>query len=153
MPNSNLTILGIDPGIKRIGYGILKFTENGFIYQTAGVFDIKLSLQKQLENLINHYHPQLIGIEKIYFGVNKTSALKVSEIRGIIKNTVSDLKIIELAPTQVKLIICGYGRADKQAIKKMIKNSLDLPKNLKSKDSIDALAIALASFYVQRLDK
>jgi len=153
MPNSNLTILGIDPGIKKIGYGIIKFSNDSFNYQTAGIFDIRLPLQKQLENLINNYHPQLIGIEKIYFGVNKTSALKVSEIKGIIKNTVSDLKIIELAPTQVKLIFCGYGRADKQAVKKMVKNSLDLPKDLKSKDSIDALAIALAAFYVKRLDK
>jgi crossover junction endodeoxyribonuclease RuvC len=153
MPNSNLTILGIDPGIKKIGYGVIKFSKNCFNYQTAGIFDIKLSLQKQLENLVNNYRPQLIGIEKIYFGVNKTSALKVSEIKGVIKNTFSDLKIIELAPTQVKLIICGYGRADKQAIKKMVKNSLDLPKNLKSKDGIDALAIALAAFYIKRLDK
>mgnify|MGYP005811019835 CR=1 FL=1 len=153
MPNSNLTILGIDPGTKKIGYGVVKFSENCFIYQTAGIFNIKISIQKQLENLIIDYHPQLMGIEKVYFGVNKTSALKVSEIKGIIKNAASDLKIIELAPTQVKLIICGYGRADKQAVKKMVKNSLDLPKDLKSKDGIDALAIALAAFYIKRLDK
>ena len=86
MPNSKLTILGIDPGTKKIGYGVIEFSNNSFRYQTAGIFDIRLSLQKQLENLISNYHPKLIGIEKVYFGVNKTSALKVSEIKGIIKS-------------------------------------------------------------------
>ena len=78
MPNSNLTILGIDPGIKKIGYGIIKFSNDSFNYQTAGIFDIRLPLQKQLENLINNYHPQLIGIEKIYFAIFKFQIIKFS---------------------------------------------------------------------------
>ncbi len=158
MPNfkNNSIILGIDPGFKRIGYGVIKKSGDGFSFLDTGMLratgtktQIALEVSKKLDTLIRAYQPDLFAIEKIYFGRNITSVLTVSELKGVLllgaeKN---NIPIAEVTPLEVKSMVCGYGKADKLAVRKIILHTLTVPKSIKSKDAIDALAIAIAGYY------
>lgn len=145
-----MIILGIDPGTKKIGFGLIKKEKRGYSFVAAGLIKPgKTDLLKtvaELKTLLKKYRPQLLALEKIYFGKNSSSALAVSELKGIFlfQAKTARLKIIELSPTEVKTIICGYGRADKFSVRKMMEKFISIDKKIKSKDAIDALAIALA---------
>ena len=157
MRNSKNVILGIDPGLKRIGFGIISQQDGEFSFRAAGLLipETKKTLAKtklfltagqSLQKLVKKFKPQLLAIEKIYFGQNASNALNISELRGVLLFLAAQLNlpVQELSPTEIKFLICGYGRADKQSIRKMVGYNLILPPELRSKDAVDALAIALA---------
>lgn len=153
---NNPIILGIDPGFKRIGYGVIKKSRSGFSFLDTGMLratgtktQIALTVSEKLDALIHTYQPDVFAIEKIYFGRNITSVLTVSELKGVLllgaeKN---GIPIVEVTPLEVKSMVCGYGKADKLAVRKIILYTMNIPKSIKSKDAIDALAIAIAGYY------
>jgi len=149
-----ITILGIDPGTKKIGYGLIKKEGNSLKYLQSGLIDNNnspkekqlLKIEKDLTKIIKKAKPNLVGIEKLYFLKNKKTALDVAQAKGVIMAVLAKSKIplIEVSPTQVKLATTGNGKATKKEVAKMVYLTLGLDQNSKKIDDItDALAIAI----------
>lgn len=149
-----MTILGIDPGTNRIGYGLLRLNNNkiesldyGCIRLTSdqGGYTHLDQLHQETNKLIKKFSVNIIAIEKLFFFKNNKTVMSVSEARGVIilaavKNS---LKIKEFTPLQVKQAVSGYGRAEKKEVQKMVRLILGLKKDPQPDDAADALAIAI----------
>ncbi len=149
-----MRVLGIDPGYAIIGWGVLdysgnKFTvvEYGAITTPAGIpFEKRLlSIHEQMDELIERLKPESIGIEKLYFNSNTTTAIDVAQARGVILlSAVShNLTFGEYTPLQVKQSVTGYGRAEKKQVMEMTRQILGLKSVPKPDDTADALALAI----------
>lgn len=149
-----MLILGIDPGIARIGWGIIEKNNTQTKSVLFGCFETKSEEQMPnrlkyifsfLTQLIDEYHPGSLAIEDLFFNTNAKTALVVGQARGVVMLTAA-LKNIPVAvytPLQVKIAITGYGRAEKSQIGQMVKVLLKLQSIPKPDDTADALAIAL----------
>ncbi len=153
-----MIILGIDPGTTRVGYAVIKKKDNDNLnLLTCGCLESKNKEQKDrlreisdlISNLILKYHPEILAIEKLFFAKNAKTALAVAEARGVIINSANylNLNISEFTPLEVKVAITGYGKAEKEQVKKMACRILKLEKMPKIDDTSDALAIALTACY------
>ncbi|MBI2633891.1 MAG: crossover junction endodeoxyribonuclease RuvC [Parcubacteria group bacterium] len=152
--SEELVVCGFDPGTKRIGYGIVSFSRGkaaclsyGKLFQTAP--PSLLSLGEETKKLFLHYSPSHVAIERVFFGRNSSSALPVSEARGVLCFLAKEagLPLLEFTPQEVKSSVSGYGRADKMALARMVKIILGLKNNSLLPDESDALAIALAAVF------
>ena len=137
-----MIILGIDPGYARLGYAILKKDSQVEKLIASSCIETSpkekhseriLKLAKKVEKLIEKYKPNILAIEKLYFTTNQKTALKVAEIKGIVLYIAlkNKLKTVEYTPLEIKVAVCGYGKAPKEQVKKMVKLLLNLKKNLK----------------------
>jgi crossover junction endodeoxyribonuclease RuvC len=155
-------ILGIDPGTKIMGYGIITAMGNKPLLVEMGICNFSritdhyLRLEKIFHNtlhLIDTYHPDELAIEAPFFGKNVQSMLKLGRAQGVaISAALSrQIPIFEYAPRKIKLSITGQGAASKEQVAAFLKNILKfdvIPKNL---DATDGLAAAMCHFY-QRTD-
>lgn len=153
-----MTILGFDPGTAATGFGAVKISKkkkgkNDFRCLTYGVIqtDPNLSNTQRLKKiylevrkLIKKYQPKILILESLYFFKNFKTAFRVSEARGVILLAASQGKILikEYSPLQIKMNVCGYGRASKKQIQEMIKILFGL-KEIPSDDAADALGAIL----------
>jgi crossover junction endodeoxyribonuclease RuvC len=155
-----LIILGIDPGLATVGYGVLnegKCTDYGIINtlkekQTAErLLDISLAL----ESLIHKYKPEAIAIEELFFNTNHKTAIAVAQARGVILCTAlrCGCKLYEYTPLQIKQGLTGYGRADKKQIQQMVATLLKLKSVPRPDDAADALAVALCHMQTNRFSE
>ncbi|MFH2022646.1 MAG: crossover junction endodeoxyribonuclease RuvC [Patescibacteria group bacterium] len=153
-------ILGIDPGYDRIGWAVGQKKAQSIEVLGYGLIQTdsktKLSqryqqIQQELSQVIKQYQPQICAIEKLFFAQNKTTALKVSEARGVIVITAIShhLAIREFSPQKIKLCVTGYGKADKKAVTKMLRIQLKLPAGKLIDDVTDALAVVLTASFMQ----
>lgn len=158
MTTKNETIiLGIDPGFGRMGYGVVEKLKTGewrgldfgcidtspkktFVARLQEVYD-------GVDFLIKKYKPSVVGVEKLYFARNVTTAIEVAQARGVILLCAAQagLQIDEFTPQQVKQAITGYGKAEKVQMQKMVAIILGIKGKIKSDDAADALAIALCT--------
>jgi crossover junction endodeoxyribonuclease RuvC len=155
--------LGIDPGTRRIGYGIvetdgaeLKFIAAGIVEVTASNDISALEETKQgLDRLIKKYKPDVMGIEKLFFAKNTKTALSVAQARGVILLATKErgIRIKEYTPNEVKQGVTGYGFADKKAVAKMVRLILKKDDLKIIDDASDALAIAILSTGERLLDR
>ena len=150
------TILGIDPGSSKIGYGVI-LSKNGTIKPKAlgyGYIDLKncigdgkrlLQLHEDLKEILSKYNPHEIAIENVYFFKNAKTITPVMQSKGVILFTAAQagIKVYEYTPLQIKQTISGYGRGEKNFIKRLVQLSLDINTNIEPDDASDALAIAL----------
>lgn len=152
-------ILGIDPGLATTGWGVLKRTSNTR-FQTLDYGTIKTSsstqeaarleqIYRETARLIAQFNPHKIALEKLFFGKNAKTAMRVEQAKGVIllAATQSKLVIEEYTPLQIKITITGYGRADKQQMQKMIQRLLKLNKLPQPSHAADALAVALTAAF------
>ena len=149
-----MVILGIDPGLAIVGWGIIE-SLGGKIrpiaygsITTPAHTDIEerlLMIQNDLEALINKYRPDEMAVEELFFNTNITTGIAVAEARGVIICTAHKLgvKISEYTPLQVKQAVVGYGKAEKRQVIAMVTALLNLPKPPKPDDVADAVAIAI----------
>lgn len=144
------TILGIDPGTTRIGYGIIKKEGAQLGILEFGCLEINSinrlkSTKEELLNLIKKYRPDRAAVEKLFFVKNAKTAMAVSEARGVIMLCLEEkgIPVQEFTPLEIKQWISGYGRAGKAQIQKMVKLLLKLEKEPTPDDAADALAIAI----------
>ncbi len=151
---SVLRILGIDPGIAIVGFGVLDcdkgkqtMVQYGAINTEAGLplATRLVQIQTDLEQLILQFRPDEIAIEELFFSKNITTGIAVAHGRGIILYTAEKLgvPIYEYTPMQVKQAVVGYGLAEKRQVMDMVKRILKLKAVPKPDDAADALAIAL----------
>ncbi len=149
-----MVILGIDPGYGLIGYGVLKKEGHKLDVIDYGAIstpkDMPMSMRLQIiyESmlmLIDKYKPEEVGIEKLYWGRNITTAIPVAQARGVIILALQQrgVKIYEYTPLQVKSALVGTGRAEKSQVQYMVKTLLNLQKIPRPDDAADALAMAI----------
>ena len=148
-----MRILGIDPGSRKTGYGLIEHSNNksrhldsGFIRlnEKGTLIDRLLILSMELEKIIDRLNPNCGAIEKIFYSKNAQSALSLAHARGVIllKFSEKQLPIHEYQALKVKQTVVGAGRADKEQIKHMVKILLKINDSLQE-DQADALAVAL----------
>jgi len=148
---TNIKILGIDPGIGRIGWGLIE--KNGSkispidygCIETLAEEARLLSLKKRLTDIVKKNKPKMLVVEKIFFSRNVKTAIKVSEARGVILLCAQEynLDVLEPTPMQVKQLITGFGHATKSDVAQNMARTLKIEKIPKPDDVADALAIAL----------
>ena len=153
-----MTALGIDPGSAICGYGFVEAIGGQVVAKNFGVIttspkarmqDRLLKIHTELDALIKAFEPQIMGIEKLFFGKNATTAIPVGQARGVVLLCAAqnNLDIIEITPNEVKQSVTGYGGADKAQVIYMVTKLLNLPAPPKPDDAADALAIAIAAAY------
>jgi crossover junction endodeoxyribonuclease RuvC len=148
-----LRILGIDPGSRITGYGIIEKQGNYLRHVIHGevkprkdsLLSIVLSsIYQQLSAVIERTAPQAISLENIFYGKNVRSLIKQAQVRGVVIFAGADkgIPIFEYSPLEVKKAVVGYGRAEKRQVQVMVKAILNLPV-LPPADAADALAAAI----------
>lgn len=159
-----MVVLGIDPGLAIVGYGLIEAENGNFKMLDYGVIktlktetlpDRLAMIEENLIKLIDNFKPDCIAVEELFFYKNVSSAIAVAEARGVILLT--GVKhcgnIYEYTPMQIKQAITGYGGADKRQIQHMVKQLLRLKNIPKPDDASDALAIALTHAQVNKLSE
>lgn len=149
-----MRILGIDPGIATIGFGVLDSEKNKHALIKCGVITtpphIKLSdrlsqIYDDTVQLIQLFKPDAVSIEELFFNTNLTTGIAVAHGRGVILLACRkcDVPIFEYTPLQVKQAVVGYGRAEKHQVMEMVKRICRLNDVPKPDDAADAVALAI----------
>lgn len=158
-----MVILGIDPGLATMGYGVINAVRGNFSVIDYGVVTTpkELTLPKRLQQLedgvcelIETYKPDNVSIEELFFSKNITTGIPVAEARGVILLTaVKRLgdEVYEYTPNQIKQAMTGYGGADKQQMQLMVQALLKLKSVPRPDDAADALAVALCHAQTSRM--
>lgn len=152
-------ILGIDPGSRITGYGIIGVKGNVTEYIASGCIRVMdEDLPKRLKNvfdgvseIISQFKPNTFAIEQVFMAKNADSALKLGQARGaaIVAATCKDLPVFEYSARQVKQSVVGKGSADKVQVQHMVTHILKLHKTPQA-DAADALAVALCHLHTQQ---
>lgn len=152
-------ILGIDPGSRITGYGVIKIERNKTIYLGSGCIKVahdELSVRlkrifESVSEIITQFAPTSFAIEQVFMAKNPDSALKLGQARGaaIVAATQFDLPVAEYSARQIKQSVVGTGGADKAQVQHMVKQLLSLPKTPQA-DAADALAVALCHIHTQQ---
>ena len=149
-----MVILGIDPGLAIVGWGVLECCKGSFRVMGYGSIQTKAGLPVEeritqiydsMNIIIDKYKPEVMAIEELFWNTNQKTGISVAEARGtiILAAHKKGLKINEYTPLQVKQAVVGYGRAEKKQVIAMVTSILKLPKPPKPDDTADALAIAI----------
>ena len=149
-----MILLGIDPGLAIVGWGVVDYQNNRFrpiaygsIQTPAGMetADRLTLIHRDLAAIIDKYRPAQMAVEELFFTKNITTGIRVAEARGVILMTAREkgLSLAEYTPNQVKQAVVGYGGADKRQVIAMVTRILGLPEPPKPDDTADALAIAV----------
>ena len=138
-----MRILGIDPGLAIVGYGVVDYVGGKFNIVAMGSIETPAGIDTEdrieiiyndLCQIIKEYRPSEAAIEELFFNTNQKTAIAVAEARGV---------IAEYTPLQVKQSVVGYGRAEKQQVMEMVRIMLGFKEKIKLDDTADALAIAM----------
>ena len=151
---NNVVCLGVDPGLARGGYGAVTHTETGLVALNYGCIETNphmsfterlLFIHKALQEQITLCNPDMMSVERLFFGKNVKTAEYVYQARGVIMLLagVNSLPVIEPTPTRIKLSLCGTIKADKHAVQDTIRDILSLEETPKPDDTADALAAAV----------
>lgn len=147
--------LGIDPGTATTGFGLvrendqgnLEVVDYGVILTPAGLEPEKrlLEIFNRINQIILLHKPELCAVEKLFFQRNVTTAMSVSQARGVIllSFALAGLAVAEYTPMEIKQAVTGYGGADKRQVQLMVQSLLQLNELPKPDDAADALAIAI----------
>ncbi len=157
-----MRILGIDPGTGILGSGVIDVDVRGKVTLVdAGVIrtpvkeDDAVRLETifdEISEIIKETKPQAMSVEKLFFAQNVTTAMTVSQARGVVLlcGRQAGLDIAEYTPLQIKQAVTGYGRADKKQIQEMVRVILQLKEVPKPDDCADALAAAITHSMTMR---
>ena len=150
-----MTILGIDPGTTRIGYGLVEAEAGRFTFREAGIlpfsggdrFSTVRDVRTHLNRILTSFKPAAVSLERIYFAKNRKTGIQVAEMRGVIVSCIIEcgVPLYEYSPNEVKSALTGYGFADKKSVLKMVKLILREPDLALLDDASDALAIAIVA--------
>ena len=154
-----MRIIGIDPGLARVGYGIVDEIEGKKIMLDCGIIETEstqkeearlLEISNDLSSIINKWNPNNAAIEK-YFFYRSSTTISVVQARGVIIMTLGkhNLPIQEFPPMQIKLAVTGYGHSDKEEVLKSVMHELSIISPPQPDDAADALAIALTGIYMK----
>jgi len=156
-----MIVIGVDPGLARLGYGVIKAKRDGVAPLTYGCIQTPatmpagerlLAIYDGLAALFVQYPPDCIAVEKLFFTKNVTSAMSVAEVRGVLLLAAEQrgIPVTEYTPNQVKQAITGSGKADKRQVQEMICRLLHLDAVPRPDDAADGLSIALCHIHIMR---
>jgi crossover junction endodeoxyribonuclease RuvC len=155
----NVRILGLDPGSRRTGFGVIECRGSDYTHVAHGcivVAGLELAerlrrIFEQLQKLITEHGPGEIAVERVFVNRNVDSALKLGQARGAALCAVPEgVPVFEYAPRAIKLALVGSGAAEKAQVAHMIKTLLQLNEKI-SPDASDALAIAVCHAHTRRI--
>ncbi len=152
-----MRILGIDPGLARVGYGVIdtsngqqQMLDCGIIRTNPGIDDGErmVEIASDLRQLIRRWKPQLAAVEKFFFYRSSTT-ISVVQARGVIIMTLARFRVpvMEFPPMQIKLALAGSGHAEKDEVLDAVMRELNLDQPPRPDDAADALAIALTGWF------
>ena len=155
-----IRVLGIDPGSRTTGYGVVEMRGNRLAHVAHGAIsggrDDALgprlaAIYRGLREVLETYRPQEMSVEGIFHARNAQSALKLGHARGVVLLTaeLTEVPVAEYTPMQVKSAVVGYGRADKRQVQDMVRRLLTLPEVVGT-DASDALAVAICHLQTRR---
>lgn len=158
-------IIGFDPGLAIIGYGVLDVDDRGnksvadygiITSPKEESFPVRLAIiYERVTKLIEQFKPDEIAVEELFFNTNITTGINVAHARGVLLLAAvhSCGKLYEYTPLQIKQAMTGYGRADKKQIQEMVRVYLNLAKIPRPDDAADALAVALTHIQTGGFDE
>lgn len=149
-----MRILGIDPGTGILGFGVIDVEKNSMTLVDAGVIKTPVhqadsdrleTIFNELSEIINECKPTVMAVEKLFFAQNVTTAMSVSQARGVVLllGKQHKMELHEYTPQQIKQALTGYGKAEKAQIQEMVRTILKLKTIPKPDDAADALAAAI----------
>jgi crossover junction endodeoxyribonuclease RuvC len=153
-----MLVLGIDPGMAILGYGLVKQDGNSLKVIDYGVVNTPsdmdtphrlVAIFDSVCELIDRYAPQAVAVEELFFNKNVKTALAIGHARGVavLAAALKGLEVYEYTPLQVKQAVVGYGRASKQQVQQMVRMLLNLPCVPKPDDAADALAVSICHIH------
>ena len=154
-----MIILGIDPGLARVGFGLIETSSKQIKMLDCGIIKTNKSesegermveIAKDLSELIQKWNPNLAAVEKFFFYKSSTT-ISVVQARGVLIMTLARFKIpiVEFPPMQIKLAVAGSGHAKKDEVLEAVMRELNLTTPPRPDDAADALAIALTGLFQQ----
>jgi crossover junction endodeoxyribonuclease RuvC len=157
-----LRILGIDPGSRVTGYGVIDKSGNYLRHVLHGeikppkehlLSDVLMHISQRLGEVIDETGPQAVGLENVFYGKNVRSLIRQAQVRGVVIFTCANrgIPVFEYSPLEVKKAVVGYGRAEKRQVQMMVKAilKLDTPPPADAADAL-AAAICQANFSKER---
>lgn len=149
-----MRILGIDPGTGILGFGVIDVAKGQLKLVDAGVIKTPVhqadsdrleTIFNELTEIINECKPTVMAVEKLFFAKNVTTAMSVSQARGVVLllGKQHKMELYEYTPMQIKQGLTGYGKATKAQIQEMVRTVLKLKTVPKPDDAADALACAI----------
>ena len=149
-----MRILGIDPGVATIGFGVVDSGKNRMSLLKCGVITTPAhtslssrleQIFRDMEDLLALFKPDAVSVEELFFNTNITTGIAVAHARGVILLAcrLAGVQIFEYTPLQVKQSVVGYGRAEKKQVMDMVKRLCNLPAPPKPDDAADAVALAI----------
>ena len=160
-----MIILGLDPGLATMGYGVIEKQKNdNNVAVDYGVvltpknesLPVRLAmLEEGVNKILNKYKPDEIAVEELFFVKNITTGIPVAHARWVMLLTCIKYcgKLYEYTPNQIKMSLTGYGRADKLQMQQVVTSLLHLSKIPRPDDAADALAVALCHAHTSRFGK
>ena len=154
-----MRILGIDPGLARVGYGVIETSHGeqrmldcGIIRTDQGRPDGQrmVEIARDLRFLIRAWKPQQAAVEKFFF-YRSSNTINVVQARGVVIMTLARFNIptVEFAPMQIKLTLAGFGHAEKNEVLDAVMRELNLQEPPRPDDAADALAVALTAWFLR----
>jgi crossover junction endodeoxyribonuclease RuvC len=149
-----MRIVGVDCGTEKTGFGVIDTDGRHHKLVSAGVVVTKNteSLYRRLSHIafelrevVRAFSPEVMAVEEVFHAVNTKSALKLAHVRGVVLLLAAEagLELGEYSPLEVKMSVVGYGRAEKQQVKMMVRSLLGAVQEFESYDVTDALAVAI----------
>lgn len=155
-------VLGIDPGTATTGFGLVRERDDGSLEMVEfGVISTPkdvaahhrlVQLYDEIKKIIKRHKPDSVGVEKLFFQRNISTAIAVGQARGVLMLAIAQagLDVAEYTPNEVKQAVAGYGSADKRQVQEMVRVLLSMPSIPKPDDAADALAIAITHIHTRR---
>jgi len=153
-----MIILGIDPGTRTTGYGLVREEHNslscieyGAIKNPArlNAWECHLRIADGIEKIIREYQIDCVAVESQFFYKNARTALRIGEARSValLPATRAGIPITEYAPKRIKKALVGTGSATKEQVQHMVRTVLNVKEKITPEDAADALAIAICHFH------
>jgi crossover junction endodeoxyribonuclease RuvC len=156
-----MVIMGVDPGSRVTGYGVVSVDGNHFHCLDYGAISVVLNgsapeiperlkkIHSALTEVMVRFEPEIVVVEGLFYAVNVKSALTLGHARGVVLLAAAQrgLPVAEYSPLEVKKAVTGYGRADKGQVQTMVKTLLNLKSEPQPHDASDALALALCQAF------
>lgn len=158
-----MRIIGIDPGIGRMGWGILEESKGKYEVFQYGCIETSQKLTEEqrikqiydeLSVIFQEWKPEVLAIEELFFSKNVTTAFAVGQARGVVLLIAAqhNMPVVSYNPGEVKVAVTGYGKAEKKQIAQMVKMILKLESLPKLDDTTDALAVALTHAFSHKMN-
>ena len=156
-----MIILGIDPGLALMGYGVISSKNDKIWLLECGTITTKADtpfprrlaiIHKNIEELIEKYQPDCIAFEELFSGKNVKTVIQVAQARGAAMAAAfgTGAELFEYTPMQIKQAVVGYGRAEKKQVQEMVRVLLGLDMIIRPDDAADAVACAICHAHINR---